>query len=100
MPESMIVRLPSSNLTNASMAAVLPNVAPGAPMPGLARALMQAGRLSATQAETLQKKSVAEKQAFIDVLLSSGTIDSKALAAFCAETFAYPLLDVNALSID
>jgi type IV pilus assembly protein PilB len=69
-------------------------------MPGLARALMQAGRLSAVQAEALQKKSVADKQAFIDVLLSSGAIESKALAAFCAETFAYPLLDVNTLSID
>ncbi|MYM21760.1 type IV-A pilus assembly ATPase PilB [Duganella sp. FT135W] len=82
------------------MAAVLPNTAPGAPMPGLARALLQAGRLSAAQAETLQKKAVAEKQAFIDVLLSSGTIDSKTLAAFCAETFAYPLLDVSALNIE
>ena len=61
---------------------------------------MQAGRLSAAQAETLQKKSVAEKQAFIDVLLSSGAIESKALAAFCAETFAYPLLDVSALNIE
>ena len=61
---------------------------------------MQAGRLSATQAEALQKKSVAEKQAFIDVLLSSGAIESKALAAFCSETFAYPLMDVSALSIE
>ncbi|NGZ85815.1 type IV-A pilus assembly ATPase PilB [Duganella aceris] len=82
------------------MAAVLPNAAPGAPMPGLARALMQAGRLSAAQADTLQKKSIADKQAFIDVLLASGAIDSRALAAFCAETFAYPLLDVGALNID
>jgi len=61
---------------------------------------MQAGRLSATQAEALQKKSVAEKQAFIDVLLSSGAIESRALAAFCSETFAYPLMDVSALSIE
>jgi type IV pilus assembly protein PilB len=61
---------------------------------------MQAGRLSAAQADSLQKKSVAEKLAFIDVLLSSGAIESRALAAFCAETFAYPLLDVNALNID
>jgi type IV pilus assembly protein PilB len=38
------------------MAAVLPNTAPGASMPGLARALMQAGRLSAVQAELLQKR--------------------------------------------
>ncbi|MRW91588.1 type IV-A pilus assembly ATPase PilB [Duganella sp. FT80W] len=82
------------------MAAVLPNAVPGAPIPGLARALMQAGRLSAAQAESLQKKSVAEKQAFIDVLLSSGTIESKALAAFCSETFAYPLMDLNALSME
>ncbi len=69
-------------------------------MPGLARALMQAGRLTAVQADALQKKSLAEKVAFIDVLLSSGAIESKALAAFCAETFAYPLMDVNALNIE
>ncbi len=69
-------------------------------MPGLARALLQAGRLTAVQAEALQKKSVADKQAFIDVLLSSGAIESKALAAFCAETFAYPLLDLSALSLE
>ncbi|WP_229223625.1 type IV-A pilus assembly ATPase PilB [Duganella sp. sic0402] len=82
------------------MATVLPNAISGAPMPGLARALMQAGRLTATQAEALQKKSVADKLAFIDVLLSSGAIESKALAAFCAETFSYPLLDVSTLNLD
>ncbi|MES2161939.1 MAG: type IV-A pilus assembly ATPase PilB [Pseudomonadota bacterium] len=82
------------------MAAVLPNAAPGAPMPGLARALMQAGRLSAAQADMLQKKAVADKHAFIDVLLASGAIDARALAMFCSETFAYPLMDVQALNID
>jgi type IV pilus assembly protein PilB len=82
------------------MAAVLPNAAPGAPMPGLARALLQAGRLSAMQAEALQKKAMLDKLAFIDVLLSSGLIDARALAAFCAETFAYPLMDVTALNLD
>ncbi|RFP10869.1 MULTISPECIES: type IV-A pilus assembly ATPase PilB [unclassified Duganella] len=82
------------------MAAVLPNAAPGAPMPGLARALMQAGRLSAAQADMLQKKAVTDKHAFIDVLLASGTIDARALAMFCSETFAYPLMDVQALNID
>ncbi|GJI95395.1 type 4 fimbrial assembly protein PilB [Duganella caerulea] len=69
-------------------------------MPGLARALMQAGRLSAAQAEMLQKKSVADKLAFIDVLLASGVIDARALAMFCSETFAYPLMDVQALNIE
>ncbi len=69
-------------------------------MPGLARALMQAGRLSAAQADMLQKKAVADKHAFIDVLLASGAIDARALAMFCSETFAYPLMDVQALNID
>jgi type IV pilus assembly protein PilB len=69
-------------------------------MPGLARALLQAGRLSAVQAEALQKKAVGEKLAFIDVLLSSGAIDARALASFCSETFAYPMMDVQALNID
>ncbi|GJJ00527.1 type 4 fimbrial assembly protein PilB [Duganella rhizosphaerae] len=69
-------------------------------MPGLARALMQAGRLSAAQADMLQKKAVADKHAFIDVLLGSGAIDARALAMFCSETFAYPLMDVQALNIE
>ena len=69
-------------------------------MPGLARALLQAGRLSASQADTLQKKSVADKLAFIDVLLSSGVIDARALATFCAETFSYPMMDVSSLNIE
>ncbi|HEX8404242.1 MAG TPA: type IV-A pilus assembly ATPase PilB [Duganella sp.] len=82
------------------MAAVHPHAAPGVPLPGLARALLQAGRLSALQAEALQKKSLNDKLAFIDVLLGSGVIDARALAAFCAETFAYPLMDVAALDIE
>jgi type IV pilus assembly protein PilB len=69
-------------------------------MSGLARALLQAGRLNATQADALQKKSQAEKQPFIDVLLASGTINARDLALFCAETFAYPLLDLAAFNLD
>ncbi len=67
-------------------------------MPGLARALMQAGRLSAPQAEALQKKSLADKLPFIDVLLASSLIGARDLAVFCAETFSYPLLDLQAFS--
>lgn len=80
------------------MAAVLPTAATGSPMPGLARALMQAGRLTMAQADALQKRSVTEKTTFIDALISSGTIDAKSVAAFCAETFGYPLMDLAALS--
>ena len=69
-------------------------------MPGLARALMQAGRLSAPQAEALQKKAIHEKLLFIDVLLASSVIDAGALALFCSETFAYPLLDLHHFNIE
>ncbi len=82
------------------MAAVQPNPATGTPMSGLARALMQAGRLTPPQADALQKKAQVEKTAFIDVLLSSGGINARELAVFCAETFAYPLLDLAAINPD
>ncbi len=69
-------------------------------MSGLARALLQAGRLSAPQAEALQRKAGAEKLAFIDVLLAGGSIDAAALALFCAETFGYPLLDLHSVNLE
>ena len=82
------------------MAAVLPNTVSGAPLSGLARALMQAGRLSMPQADALQKKAAADKVPFIDALLAGGIIDAKALAAFCSETFGYPLMDLSTFAIE
>jgi type IV pilus assembly protein PilB len=69
-------------------------------MSGLARALVQAGRLTLAQADALHKKAAADKSQFIDALLAGGTIDARNLAAFCAETFGYPTLDLGALRID
>ncbi len=68
-------------------------------MSGLARALVQAGRLSAQQAEALHKQSQADKTPFIDVLLSSAALDARSLAAFCSETFGYPIIDVSAYNL-
>ncbi|MCC2954153.1 type IV-A pilus assembly ATPase PilB [Massilia sp. IC2-477] len=82
------------------MAAVLPNTITGAPLSGLARALVQANRLSAAQADALHKKASLDKTAFIDALLESGIIDSASLAAFCADTFGYPLLDLSSFAPD
>jgi type IV pilus assembly protein PilB len=82
------------------MAAVLPNQTANSTVSGLARALVQAGRLSAAQAETLQKQALADKVPFIDVLLDSGNIDSRTLAAFCSETFGYPQLDFSTFNRD
>jgi len=81
------------------MAAVLPNSPSNAAMSGLARALLQAGRLSAQQVEALTKKAATDKTPFIDTLLQSGTIDGRSLATFCSETFGYPILDFSSFNI-
>ena len=80
------------------MAAVLPNTTTGTSLSGLARALVQANRLSAAQADMLHKKAIQEKTAFIDAVLASGAIEPRALAAFCSETFGYPLFDLSAFA--
>jgi type IV pilus assembly protein PilB len=69
-------------------------------MSGLARALVQAGRLTVAQADALQKSASAEKTQFIDALLASKSIDGATLASFCAETFGYPMLDLSAYSVE
>jgi len=69
-------------------------------MSGLARALVQAGRLTAGQADTLQKKATLERVSFIDALVVGGAIDSQSLAVFCAETFGYPLFDLSSFNLD
>jgi type IV pilus assembly protein PilB len=68
-------------------------------MSGLARALTQAGRLTPAQADTLQKKATGDKVQFIDSLVSSGLIDSRGLAVFCAETFGYPIMDLQTFNV-
>ena len=77
------------------MAAVLSNPGSNTTMSGLARALLQAGRLSALQADTLSKQASVEKIQFIDALINSGIIDARTLANFCSETFGYPLIDFS-----
>ncbi|MBC7859808.1 MAG: type IV-A pilus assembly ATPase PilB [Burkholderiaceae bacterium] len=69
-------------------------------MSGLARALTQAGRLSAPQADALQKKASAEKLPFIDVLLASNVLGPAELALFCSETFGYPLLELDTYNVE
>jgi type IV pilus assembly protein PilB len=80
------------------MAAVLPNTNTGTALAGLARALVQAGRLQLPAAEALQKKAAQDKTVFIDALIASGAIKAADLAVFCSETFGYPLIDLSAFS--
>jgi type IV pilus assembly protein PilB len=80
------------------MAAVLPNSASNNAMSGLARALLQAGRLTPQQAETLARQAANDKIPFIDALLATDVINAPSLAAFCSETFGYPMLDIAAFN--
>ncbi|MES3023995.1 MAG: ATPase, T2SS/T4P/T4SS family, partial [Pseudomonadota bacterium] len=82
------------------MAAVLPTPVSAQAISGLARALIQAGKITAVQAEALQKKAATEKLQFIDMLISSGTLSGAVLATFCSDTFGYPIMDMAAFSVD
>jgi type IV pilus assembly protein PilB len=77
------------------MSAVLPT--PQTMTSGLARALIQGNALTAAQVDSVQKKAQADRSQFIDSLIQSGTMNAKDLAAFCSETFGYPLLDLNVI---
>ncbi len=68
------------------------------PIPGLARALLQANRLSMAQMDPAIKKTQIEKIPFIDALLSMKTIKPRELAVFCSETFGYSLMDIDAFN--
>lgn len=81
------------------MAAVFPNANSTSPISGLARALLQAGRLSVPQLEALHKKASDSQTPFISALLESGHLDARSLALFCAETFGYPQLDLSVLNL-
>lgn len=63
---------------------------------GLARALVQAGRLKEGEAEALLTQSAANKTSFIEQLISSRKATALEIARFAADTFGYPLLDLAA----
>ncbi len=66
-----------------------------APLSGLARALVQAGRLKEAEAEQLLAQSNQDKVSLIEAVISSKKISSMDLARFVADTFGYPLLDLS-----
>ena len=63
---------------------------------GLARALVQQGRLKEAEAESFAAQGASSGGGFISQVVSSGRLNAKDIAAFAAETFGYPLLDLNA----
>lgn len=63
---------------------------------GLARALVQAGRLREAEAETLLTQAAATRTTFIEQLVSARKATSIEIARFASDTFGYPLLDLSA----
>jgi type IV pilus assembly protein PilB len=63
---------------------------------GLARALVQAGRIKEADAETLLNQASATRTSFIEQLVSARKASAAEIARFASETFGYPLLDLGA----
>ncbi|TJZ73096.1 type IV-A pilus assembly ATPase PilB [Chitiniphilus eburneus] len=65
------------------------------PISGLARLLVQHGRLVESDAEALQQSANNNKTSFIEQLISSRKISAKELAELGAQAFGYPLFDLD-----
>lgn len=63
---------------------------------GLARALVQAGRLKEAEAEQLFTQANQNKISLIEQIVISKKASALDMARFVAETFGYPLLDLDA----
>ena len=63
---------------------------------GLARALVQAGRIKEAEAEALLTQAAATRTSFIEQLINTRKISAPDVARFASDTFGYPLLDLNA----
>ncbi len=79
-----------------------PSAAAGA-LTGLARALVQQGRLRPDRAEALARKATQSNTQFIDELVGIGDtigLSAAAIARFAAETFGHPLFDLAAIDAE
>jgi type IV pilus assembly protein PilB len=83
------------------MAAVDPATAeaPSMALPGLARALISAGKLGQKSAEDLARKAAANRTSFIAELTGSGVVSPSDLAHTMSTAFGAPLLDLNAVDL-
>ena len=63
---------------------------------GLARAMVQQGRLMEDEAEALASHGGKTSGGFVDRLIASGRMKPHEIASFAAGTFGHPLLDIAA----
>ncbi|MGE5493246.1 MAG: type IV-A pilus assembly ATPase PilB [Actinomycetota bacterium] len=67
-----------------------------APLSGLARALVQSGRLKEAEAEQFLTQATANKSSLIEEVIKANKATAQEIARFVADTFGYPLLDLDA----
>src|ERR1700674_1397959 len=66
----------------------------------LGRALVQQGRLVQADANVIQSEAAKAGVTFIQQLVHSKKLSAKEVSLFAAQTFGYPLLDLNAVDVD
>ena len=66
----------------------------------LGRALVQQGRLVQADANAIQSEASKAGITFIQQLVASKKLSAKEVSLFAAQTFGYPLLDLNAVDFD
>ncbi|MEO8038942.1 MAG: type IV-A pilus assembly ATPase PilB [Betaproteobacteria bacterium] len=67
---------------------------------GLARALVQKGRLAEREAEALQAQANAAGVGFIEQLVTAKKMRETEIAEFASQTFGFPLLDLATIDAD
>jgi type IV pilus assembly protein PilB len=68
-------------------------------LPGLARALISAGKLGQKSAEDISRKAQANRVSFIQELTGSGAVSASDLAHTMSTAFGAPLLDLDAIDL-
>jgi type IV pilus assembly protein PilB len=66
----------------------------------LGRALVQQGRLVQVDANAIQLEASKEGLSFVQKLIQTKKLSAKEISQFAANTFGYPLLDLNAVDVD
>jgi type IV pilus assembly protein PilB len=66
----------------------------------LGRALVQQGKLVQADANAIQVEAAKSGVSFIQQLVSAKKLSAKEVSLFAAQTFGYPLLDLNAVDVD
>jgi type IV pilus assembly protein PilB len=70
---------------------------PQSSLSGLARALIQKGRITEKDAEALQAEATAAGVGFVEQIIASRKLRELEVAEFASQTFGFPLLDLSAV---